>query len=154
MGSKKTKHAAGKFQKETKTTPKRSYDREKPVWTFDKLDLSDSFSFTANKLKDDGNFETVFTKMLEYSQMTWAEINMQTHDGAKSKHHYLSDESKFSKEAIESIERLKLSEQSDSIYSFALTNTLRIIGIKNNQYFHVVWYDPEHKFYPSKKKHT
>lgn len=154
MAAKKTKRASDKFQKVTKREAGKNYNDKRPIWTFDKLDLSDSFSFTAHKLKTDNNFETVFTKMLEYSQMTWAEIARQTHDNGSSKHHYLSDESKFSKEAFESINGLGLSEQSDQIYSFALTNKLRIIGIRNNEYFQVVWYDPDHRFYPAKKKHT
>ena len=92
-------------------------------------------------------------KMIRYSNMTWAEIKAQTHDDGKSKHHVL-DFDGISKDAKKRIEKMKLEEYSDSIFSFALTNLVRLIGIRKDEKFEVLWYDPLHDVYPSPKKHT
>jgi len=39
----------------------------------------------------------------------------------------------------------------DSIFSFALTNKIRLIGLKEGRVFYVIWYDPNHDFYPVNK---
>ena len=35
--------------------------------------------------------------------------------------------------------------------SFAFTNTLRVIGLRDREKFHVLWYDARHEVYPSSK---
>jgi hypothetical protein len=84
--------------------------------------------------------------------MTWAAIKKQTHDNGKSKHHFLSANS-LSKAAKERIKDKHLEESSDYIFSFALNNLVRVIGIRNpdSAEFEVVWYDPNHQFALSKK---
>ncbi|WP_301963306.1 hypothetical protein, partial [uncultured Megasphaera sp.] len=76
------------------------------------------------------------------------------HDAGKSKHHYLSNPEKLSKQAKMRLKNLALEDMADSLFSFAFNNTLRIIGLVNGDYFHVLWYDANHEVYPSKKKHT
>ena len=85
--------------------------------------------------------------------MTWAEIKRQTHDGSKSKNHFL-DTDGMSDDARKRIEALKLEDSTDQIFSFALENKIRIIGLRNDEFFHVIWFDPLHEFYLSEKKHT
>lgn len=74
----------------------------------------------------------------------------QTHDNGKSKHHILSPET-LSKDAIKSIDKKQLTDNAGCIFSFALQNKLRIIGIKDDEFFHVIWYDPNHEFSVVKK---
>lgn len=71
----------------------------------------------------------------------------------KSKHHFLAPGS-LSKEAVERLKAKDLEEFSDYIFSFALQNKIRIVGIRNGERFHVLWYDPDHEICPSKKRHT
>lgn len=83
--------------------------------------------------------------------MSWSEIDHQTHDAkGKGKHHFLSAEG-LSKQAKERIKAKRLEDQTDAIYSLALQNVIRIIGVREGATFYVVWYDPKHEFYPSKK---
>lgn len=91
--------------------------------------------------------------MINYSNMTWADIKNQTHDDGKSKHHIIEYQ-KLSKDAQDRIKAKKLEQDSDAIFSFALQNRLRIVGIKRGKEFHVLWYDPKHEVCPSTKKHT
>lgn len=86
--------------------------------------------------------------------MTWADVKKQTHDKGKSKHHYLSPE-KMSKDAQIRFWKLPcFIECEDSVFSFAFDNLLRVIGIRDKQFFHVVWYDAYHEVCPSNKKNT
>lgn len=117
-------------------------------WLFDDVDTDGNFAFTVHRIDKDA--VTILEKILEYSRMTWSEIRKQTHDSNKSKHHTLSYE-KLSKSAQDRIRIKELESYTDALFSFALNNKLRIIGIRDGEYFHVKWYDPQHKFCPSTK---
>lgn len=98
---------------------------------------------------DSENLRVVLKKLIEYGNLTWGEIKRQTHDRTnKSKHHYLSG-AKLSREAEQRIRAKHLEEDADDIFSFALMNKIRIIGLKQDAEFHIVWYDKEHQFSPS-----
>lgn len=128
-------------------------ENEFPVWTFENFDKDGKFKVDPNR--EDFDCRDFLNKMLAFSQMTWGEIKKQTHDRGKSKHHFLSPQS-FSKEAAERIDAKGLNDYADYIFSFALNNTVRVIGVRdpNAPTFQVVWYDPTHEFAPSNKKHT
>lgn len=120
-----------------------------PVWVFDLVDTDGEFAF--NTSREDMDYRLLISKLIDYGRMPWGEICRQTHDRGKSKHHYL-DVSGMSGKARERIRAKKLEEQTDAIFSFALMNKVRVIGIRDRREFHPVWYDPEHEFYPSGKK--
>lgn len=135
----------------TKQTTKISYssDNMNSVWLFDKLDRNGSYAFDIYR-KD---FDPVLflDKMISYSNMTWQQIKLQTHDkGNKSKNHFVEVED-LNKEIQDRIRALHYEEYSDSIFSFALQNLVRVFGIRENEFFHVVWYDPKHEIYTVEK---
>lgn len=118
-----------------------------PIWRFDKLDRDGKFRF--DLYRPDFDSQEVLLKMIDYGNMKWSEICSQTHDKHnKSKHHYLSEQ-ELSEDAKERIKAKHLEEDTDVIFSFSFRNTLRIIGIRNDAEFHIVWYDPNHEFCPS-----
>ncbi len=137
------------YVKESK--PVISTDGEKIIWMFDKIDRSGNYAFDVNRV--DFDHKEVLGKMVDYSSMTWGEVKRQTHDDGKSKNHFLAPGS-LSKEAVERLKAKDLEEFSDYIFSFALQNKIRIVGIRNGEKFHVLWYDPDHEICPSKKRHT
>lgn len=126
-----------------------SSENERMVWIFSDVDMDGPFRFDPNR--EDFDHKRVLDALIQYSKRTWAEVKKDTHDGAKSKHHFLSDAT-LSREAEERISRLKLEEDRDQIYSLHLTNQLRIIGLRKQERFIVKWYDPKHQFCPSTKK--
>lgn len=147
---KKSKVKKGKiYVKESK--PVISTDGENIIWLFDKIDRSGIYAFDVNR--PDFDHKEVLGKMIDYSSMTWGKVKRQTHDNGKSKHHFLSPGS-LSKEAVERLKAKDLEEFSDYIFSFALQNKIRIVGIRNGERFHVLWYDPAHEICPSKKRRT
>ena len=147
-GSGKRVIGSGKANKTVPNTTV-SFDTMRPVWFFDKLDKSGLFAFDTTR--PDFQHKDFLDKMIAYCNMTWIAIKSQTHDSGKSKHHTL-DEQGFSKEAKERIRAKGFEQETDRIFSFAFDNKLRVIGLKENEAFHVVWYDSQHQFYPSNKK--
>lgn len=128
-----------------------STDGKKVIWLFDMIDRSGKFAFDLNR--DDFLHREVMEKMIHYSNMSWAEVKGQTHDEGKSKHHLISFD-KLSNDAFDRFKARHLDGYEDSIFSFALQNRLRVVGIRENEHFHVLWYDPDHEICPSKKRHT
>ena len=123
-----------------------SSECEKVVWVFDMVDKAGQFAFDTNR--KDFDHKNFIDKLLAYSRMTWGEVRRQTHDGGKSKHHYLTEVGRLSKAAQERIKELELEADTDRIYSFSLGNILRIIGLRDREKFHVLWYDARHEVYP------
>lgn len=121
-----------------------------PVFRFDMIDRDGVFAFDLSR--KDFDHKTVLGKLMEYSCTKWTDILMQTHDKRnKSKHHCLKDERGLSSEARERLRKMKQDDNVDALFSFALTNKLRIIGLRVDDDFHVLWYDPQHGVYPSQK---
>ena len=146
------KHVAVEKAKKGKKVPpaaKTSTIGMTPIWRFDQLDLNGKFRFDLHR----GDFDhvEVLSKLVNYGNMKWSEIDAQTHDRRnRSKHHYLC-EGELSADAVERIRAMHMEEDTDTIFSFSLMNKLRIIGTRKNGEFHVIWYDPEHEFCPSSK---
>jgi hypothetical protein len=158
MGKNVKKRSFGKPSPVKATFPKPeaakhydSADSALMTWKFDKIDEAGHFSFTVSR--EDFNAEFILSKIMAYSRKTWSEIKRATHDEGKSKHHFLEFDV-LSREAKRRAEAKRLYEYGDSIFSLALTNKLRIIGIRNGEFFHAVWFDPNHEFCPSDKRHT
>lgn len=151
MSDKKTKRQNVGSKKTVRCNISNNSDTLKIIWVFDKPDKNGEFAFDLNKIESDNNLKKIIEKMMMYSTMTWADIKKQTHDSSgKSKHHFL-DMDGMSSSARKRIEVMQCEDYSDSIFSFALENKLRIIGIRDNNLFHVIWYDPQHNFYPTKR---
>lgn len=88
--AKKTNKQVKKTESKKNKSTVRIYegtDKEFPVWIFTDIDKSGKFAFDLNR--PDFRHQEVLDKMINYSNMTWAEIKMQTHDDGKSKHHLL-----------------------------------------------------------------
>lgn len=118
----------------------------KPVFRFETLDRNGKYAFDLNR--DDFEEHDFLEKMINYSQMTWTDIERQTHDRGKSKHHYLKPYERLSKEARSRLAQMQLDDFSDCIFSFAFNNLTRIIGIRIDDIFYVLWYDANHGVYP------
>ncbi len=126
-----------------------SSDGLKIAWCFDRVDRSGKFAF--DPFRSDFDHKEMIEKIISYGSMTWADLKRQTHDGGKSKHHFLMLES-LSPDAVERVKQLLSEEEFDSVFSLALQNVLRIIGVRRDEKFYVMWYDPKHEFCPSHRK--
>ena len=149
---KKSKRVVSHNQRVKTTSQQRDPTNDlHPIWNFTNVDTEGMFAFDLTRKDLDSKF--LLNKLVDYSSMTWQEILQQTHDG-KSKHHKLDNLDRLSKEAQIRIEKKHLNLDTDAIFSFALDNMKRLIGIRNGAVFQVIWYDANHEFAPSAKKHT
>lgn len=108
------------------------------------MDMDGPFGW--NALKGQGIFwQEIFPKLRDFESMTWHEVE-------GDRHHAISID-RLSKEARVRLEELNL-DDIDEIFSLALTGRSRMLGIRDRNVFRVLWWDPDHKVCPSKKKHT
>jgi hypothetical protein len=56
-------------------------------------------------------------------------------------------------DARKRLETLKLADQT-RISRFSLSGKERLYGFRLGNVFHIVWWDPQHEIWPSKKRHT
>ena len=150
----KNKHIKGTTGKNNREAKSRRDPSEDcfPVWIFTKVDVSGKFAFDVSRHDFDSRY--VLGKIIEYSRMKWSEIRRHTHgEKNKSKHHFLEYGS-LSSEAMERIDAKHLHDDTDAIFSFAFGGKVRVIGIRKDEKFYPVWYDPNHEFCPSSKKNT
>ena len=56
--------------------------------------------------------------------------------------------------AYSTIKTKRFEDKVDKLFSFALNNKTRVIGFLDGAEFQVTWYDANHEFCPSTKKHT
>ena len=132
-----------------------------------------SFSDFYKKLKDDFNgqipseivhqisidisrsffMDEIYPKLRDFEKKTWNEIEQETKGGeGGSKLHEIKIEL-LSKEAQQRLSELKI-DDIDSLFSLRLDGTLRIFGIRKQNYLQILWVDQNHEVCPSKKKHT
>lgn len=144
---KKVKQAV---QQNRKSIPNQnaSTDNKRMIWVFDRVQNNGNFRFSVER--EDFNAKVVFEKLLQYSKLTWSEVRRETHDQRnKTKHHYVDIDS-LTKEGQQSVKSVLSEEDYDSIFSFRLSNMERIIGLRENEKFVVMWFDPDHKFVKTK----
>lgn len=151
MGGCKKKQIVKKNSNGKKTTQKirTSNDNQCIIWVFTKIDNDGPFKFSAKR--DDFNSELILDKIINYSNMTWQQILRQTHDNGKSKNHNL-DYKGLSAKAKDRIKAKRLDDYTECLYSIALNNLIRVVGIREEEKFYVLWYDPKHEVYPSHKR--
>jgi hypothetical protein len=49
---------------------------------------------------------------------------------------------------------IELEHDDEDIACLRLSGTGRLWGFRRGRYFHVLWWDPDHQVWPSRKKHT
>jgi hypothetical protein len=57
------------------------------------------------------------------------------------------------REALQRLEEMGLADQT-KIWALRLQGEPRLYGFLDENIFHVVWWDPKHEVWPSRKKHT
>lgn len=119
------------------------------VWRFDKADQNGLFRFDLER--EDMDHKLLLQKIMVYSNRTWGEIIRETHDQKNKTCHHPLDVAKVSTQALERIRAMELEGRTDGLFSLRLGNLKRIVGIRENEVFHAIWYDPKHEFYPSSR---
>lgn len=148
MGKNKDKRvppqATSRDKKKIVRTNKNQHSRKegRPSWRFSSVDKDGPFAWPKGEPQE----AEIVDKLHSFDSMTWNDIR-------GKQHHYLSADS-ISKEAKRRLEEIQLDDEIDNLFSFHLQGKPRIICVRHSDLALLLWYDPEHKVCPSKKKHT
>lgn len=95
-----------------------------------------------------GDATGLFQFICEMGRLKWSEIGTQTSGGHKK--HHRQQISSLDVAAQKDITKARLDEVfGGEIYRFRLTAKQRLWGFRGDRAFHVLWWDPEHKVYPT-----
>jgi hypothetical protein len=97
------------------------------------------------------NVDSVFEVLRSLEASTWTEIRNAS--GGRRGYHHGQPVETLSKEAQARLTRLGLDEL-DELFRFRVGGTGRLWGIVQGQDFFFLWWDPDHKVAPTKKRNT
>ena len=150
MSSKRKIHSNSSFS--VKKTPINvespdGYLKKHPVWAFHFCD-TDHERWSINK--EHRFTEDIFTKLISFEGMTWAEIQTASGGKASGTNNHFENICEMIPEAQKRAAELKL--DCDQLFSLRITGIKRLYGMLIDGVFNIIWFDPEHEIYPSKKK--
>lgn len=90
-------------------------------------------------------FDNILPKLQHFESMSWYEILGRNNHEVKVE--------QISKKAQKRLTSLKLDDY-ETLVSLRLTGPQRVWGIKMQNMFKILWWDPNHEVYPSKLKNT
>jgi hypothetical protein len=116
-----------------------------PTWKFSTVDKTGPFAWPK------GNPEElrIVQRLHDFDSMKW-----KGGGGIEGKtHHYLSISS-LSREAKAQLKKIRKDDEVDNLFSFHLSGSERVIGVRYGDTVSLLWFDPNHKVAPAKLKHT
>jgi hypothetical protein len=123
-----------------------SWQDETPIFCFHHADraTTEAWKFTPSPQEA----KKIVEFLCEIAGSTWREIENMTTGGHKM--HHGQELKRVTRKAKRDAERKKLGETfGDEIFRFRLGSKRRLWGFRKERTFHVVWWDPEHKVYPT-----
>lgn len=127
-----------------------NFDRMTPAWSFSVADEKGSEKLPAGSDCHKWCGE-ILPKLKNFESMTWAEIKSQTYSGKrgrrKTSNHYV-DTDKLPRDAKRRLRELKQNDL-EQLFSLRLKGKVRLYGIIEGRIMKILWYDPEHRLYPS-----
>lgn len=124
----------------------RSIYNMKMCWTIEHADRQESWSWGPRDWTDDDMNRVMLPKLTEFEKLHWKEIEALTTGSGHHAHHSMEVDA-ICNEAQDRL--LKLESDLDHIYRFRLGNKRRLWGFRIVNLFETLWYDPEHRIYPT-----
>lgn len=129
-------------KKRPRTDPTiKSYINENPVWQANYIDLDGPWGW--KEIDHSLFFEQILPKIQNFEKMTWNEI--------LGRNNHEVEVWQIGKKARKRLAELNL-DDFERLVSLRLTGPQRLWGIKFNNIFKILWWDPAHQVYPMKKK--
>lgn len=114
-----------------------------PTWRFEFLDVNGPWGWY--NIEKDYFFSKILKSIISFESMKWKDI-------LKRNNHEVSI-SQIDKNAQKRLRELNL-DDIEKLVSLRIMGSVRIWGIRVHNCLKVLWWDPKHKVYPSKLKHT
>jgi len=122
-----------------------NYLKEFPSWRFGAMDMKGEWGWgrvSGEKLAE------IREKLTDFEGMTWNEILV----SQRTRNHRVSIE-RICFQAQKRLTEIKLDDTS-CIWSLRLSGKNRVWGILDGNVFLLLWWDPDHKVYPTEPKNT
>ena len=132
------------------TSPRRTFTPSEPdskvVILFSRVDLDSPWCLT--KIEP-SHHRDVLDRVREFESMTVHEVFFRGDEPGKD---YLLHDLP-NQAAQERLRELRLDDR-DHISRLRMSGTGRLYGLRERERFYVLWWDPDHQIWPSRKKHT
>ncbi|MBC8491862.1 MAG: hypothetical protein H8D42_04810 [Candidatus Marinimicrobia bacterium] len=145
MGKKKAKKRIdpkSKKQPRVDQSLEKPFDRT-PVWQISTIDVDGPWGW--KNIEKTYFFDEIIRKIKDFEKMFWKEII------GRNSHEVRVSE--ISGDAFKRLSELKL-DDIETLVSLRLNGENRLWGIRVENIFKVLWWDPNHDVFPSFKKHT
>lgn len=116
--------------------------RRTPLWAFRIIGVGGPWCWSALSGND---LAQVLQRLKQLESMTWGEV-----EGGE---HRFVDVAGCSKQARDRLQEWK-HDDTPSLFSLRVTGRRRIYGIRDENVFSFLLWDPEHEVYPARKKHA
>ncbi|WP_155988904.1 hypothetical protein [Nocardiopsis sp. CNT312] len=136
----------GKSPPDPGRLPRADSSHERMCWRFEHVDHEGPWGFARVSGQD---LCDLLRKLRDFERMSVRELFHQSGGLAKS----YDVEGLPNKHARERLEHLRLADQT-RISRLRMSGPGRLYGFVDANVFHVVFWDPEHRIWPSRKKHT
>jgi hypothetical protein len=136
-------------ERQPKTAQDGSRFASRVTWCVNKADLSGSWSWGEDRKWSPEEWDNIIhPPLLEFSKLTWQEIDRFSSDTGHKMHHS-HEVGDLIDEAQDRWRDLEL-EQYDSVFRFRMGGQKRRAwGFVVQAHFHFVWWDREHSIYPT-----
>ncbi len=135
--------AKPKDRKIAKHVPFKSSEDQRIKWSFSRFDQYNWFDNQYKLIP----FTKIAAHLQSYESMTWRQIR------ANSDRDHPIEPDAIILKAQKKL-RTQTSYDFDELWRFRFTGAQRLWGMKVGAMFYVLWWDPQHKIYPSKLRHT
>ncbi len=130
----------------TSASVQRPSNDARPVFSFRHVDRASENRWVFRPSEADAL--QLLTFLCEIERLTWREIESQSSGGHRKHHSQALDT--IVREAQRDAERAGLGEIfGDTMFRFRLGSRKRLWGFREESVFYVVWWDPNHKVYPT-----
>ncbi len=122
-----------------------NFNRCRPCWVLETFDVDGPWGKC--NFEKDQFWNDILPKLRGFETQTWGEILYDK----KRNHSVLT--SQIAPEAQKRLLEITM-DDNDELFRFRLNGEQRLWGIREQNVFKILWWDPRHKVYPSQKKHT
>ena len=147
----KKKRAKSEFTPKVEKRPRidqnispENIEKKTLIWRLKFVDMLGPWGWFNIKEKDKGVLLDIRNRLGEFERMTWGEI------GKKNQNHPIPVD-KIANKAQKRLKEINL-DFVENLYSLRITKQSRLWGYRDNNMFYILWWDPEHTVYSSKKR--
>lgn len=126
-------------KKQPRTGPVEDISKQTVQWSFELFDSAKQWHDDSYKGE---TFQEVAAQLRSYSQRTWGNI---TKDFQRDHIIFVND---IISEAQKRLQYLNL-DDFDQLWSFRFKGLWRLWGVRVGRIFNAIWWDPQHKIYPT-----